>query len=607
MSIRNQNWYNLQATRRYPLDENSTGLDDANNFIHDDILVDCHIRFPNTYGKHVYVQGLTVSAGLVTVVFGVSTQDGATAGTPLAAVTVVKPVTPNLNYAITPLQPGVSGWVVFGHGTDENFAGRYTTVQQTLVSPRCARSYKSLPVPTIGKLGLAASLQGVVKILGELPVKVRYDAAAGRAVRMLDGEKVVQHGDVKALVVELDTNEITDKYNPLQLFLGPCGQRPESGTCPRPPIESINGVAPDCDGNIEIVFDNFFGDRPFADCGGVDIISSNDLPVLCDAADEPQKKRPKKYDDECCVAGFEVATETDLVTFPVDQRTARMLVRTRDTGENWRLGEDLVTWTISVDEEYCSWPDPTQVIPDIIIDEVIPDPAYQIVSLPACVDFANCAGDTKFTARSGTFSVLPVAAPPACPSCIADELDPDEINATTNTLSNKNVYVAESTVEINLATFNNSATDWAINKTISTELRIATSGTERNGGLVLNYLRSLNEAQQIQTTFIAVVLDASRGQLRVLRYTNNFVTLEGVAAMTVRTGAWYRISATPVLDGSNVALNVYAEEMTTTNKTTASMSVQIEAGSYGPAIGAAGVVAARSYTYFNKFTIVEQS
>lgn len=607
MSIRNQNWYNLQSTRRYPLDENSTGLDDASNFIRDDILADCHIRFPNTYGKYVYVQGLTVSPGLVTVVFGVSELAGDAAGKPLAAVSVVKPVTPNVNYAVTPLQPGVSGWVVFAHGVDENFAGRYTSVQQTLVSPRCARSYKPLPVPTIGKIGLAASLQGVVKIIGELPVRVRYDAEAGRAVRMLDGEKVVQHENVKALVVELDTNEITDKYNPLQLFLGPCGQRPESGTCPRTPIESINGVAPDCAGNIEVVFDNFFGERPFADCGGVDVLSGNDLPVLCSSSEEPKNKRPKKYTDECCVAGFEVATEADLATFPTAQRTAKMLVRTKDTGENWRLGDDLVTWTIADDDEYCSWPDPTQVIPDIVIDELIPPPAHQIVSLPACVDFVACAGETKFTVQSGTFNVLPVAAPPSCPSCIAEEIDPTTVNATTNTLSNKNTYVAENKVAINLATFNNSATDWAIGKTISAELRIGTSGTERNGGLVLNYLQSLNEAQQIQTTFIAVVLDASRGQLRVLRYTNNFVTLEGVATLTVRTGSWYRISATPVLNGSNIALNVYAEEMTTTNKSTASMTVQIESTSYGPPIGAAGIVAARSYTYFNKFTIVEQS
>lgn len=607
MSIRNQNWYNLQSTRRYPLDENSTGLDDANNFIRDDILVDCHIRFPSTYGKYVYVQGLTVSPGLVTVVFGVSSKDGLVTGAPLAAVTVVKPVTTSINYAITPLQPGVSGWVVFGPGVENSFSGRYTTVQQTLVSPRCARSYRPLPVPTIGKLGLAEALQGIVKILGESPVRVRYDSEAGRVVKIVDGEKVVAHDNVKALVVELDTNEITDKYNPLQLFLGPCGQRPESGTCPKTPIENINGVAPDCAGNIEIVFDNFVGAQLFADCGGVDIISGNDLGVVCDSANEQKNKRPKRYDDACCVAGFEVPTEADLATFPVEQRTARMLVRTTDTKENWRLGDDLVTWTMSQDEEYCSWPDPTDAIPDIIIDEILPDPAYALTTLPACVDFATCDGANKFTVRSGVFNTLAAASPPACPSCVSAEIDPDLVNVTTNNLDVKTVYSAEGATVVNLATFNNSATDWAIGKTISTELRIGTAGVDRNGGIVLNYLRSLNEAQQTQTTFIAVVLDASRGQLRVLRYTNNFATLEGVATLTVKTGSWYRISATPVLNGGTVAINVYAEEMTTTNKASAGMVVQIDAAAYGPTIGAAGLIAARSFTYFNKFTIVQQS
>jgi len=55
MAIRNQNWYNLQSTRRYPLDDISTGVDDAGAFIREDIIVDCHIRFPNTLGEYLYI------------------------------------------------------------------------------------------------------------------------------------------------------------------------------------------------------------------------------------------------------------------------------------------------------------------------------------------------------------------------------------------------------------------------------------------------------------------------------------------------------------------------------------------------------------------------
>jgi hypothetical protein len=604
MSIRNQNWYNLQSTRRYPLDENSTGLDDSNNFIRDDILVDCHIRFPSTYGKYVYVQGLTVSAGIVTVVFGVSATDGFVTGEPLAVVSIPKPVISNINYTVTALKPGVSGWVVFGPGVEDNFVGRYTSVQQTLVAPRCARSYRPLPVPTIGKIGLATALQGVVNLIGDLPVRVRYDATAGRVVNVVDGGKTTARDNVQALVIELDPAQITENYNPLQLFLGPCAQRPESGTCPKTPIESINGIAPDCNGNIEFVFENFHSAESFLDCGGVDIISGNDLKVICDASDETRKKRPKIYQDECCVAGYEVDTESELFTFPAEQRTAKMIIKTLNTGERWQLGDDLLTWTATSSSEFCSWPDPTTAIPDIVIDELASDPAYSSVTLPACVDFSNCDGATQFTTRVGTFSVVSQASPAACSSCVSSELDADSLNSSNNSLTTKSVYVTENTSALSIATFNNAATDWATGKTISAELKIATAGPERNGGVLLNYRRYLNEFGQTQTTFAAVVVDAARGQLRVLRYTNNSITVEGIAALTVKTGSWYRVSVTPVLDGTNVVLNVYAEEMTTTNKATATMVVQIDATMYGELTGYTGLFANRSYTYFNRFTIV---
>lgn len=603
MSIRNQNWYNLQSTRRYPLDENSTGLDDANVFIKDDILVDCHIRFPNTYGKYVYVQGITVSPGLVTVVFGVSNVLGSKSGEPLAAVTLPKPVSTSVNYPVTALKPGVSGWVVFGGGIENNFSGRYTTVQQTLVSARCARAYKPLPVPTIGKLGLADTLQGVVKILGELPVRVRYAADAGRVVAMVNGEKIVQKDTVPALIVELDTTQITENYNPLQLFLGPCAQRPESGTCTKTPIETINGIAPDCAGNIEIIFENFANPQAFESCGGVDIVTDQNLPAVCAAT---KKRRPEAYQDNCCVPEFEVPSEADLANIPEDKRKPGLIAVTVDTNERWSLDADLVTWSITNSSEYCTWPDPADAIPDVIIDELIEIPTYPAVAIPACVDFTGCAGADLFTAQSGSFTTASVMAPAGCPSCDSAELDANTLNtASSAELINQAVYASEKLSSLNITTFNNSATDWALNKVISAEIRIGTAGLERNGGIVLNYQELLSETQRLQVTFVAVMLDATRGQVRVLRYTNSSVTVEATSTMPIKTGTWYKLSVTPVQNGDSVSINIYVEEMTPTDPATTSMVVQIDAASYGPLLGAAGLIANRSVTYFNRFTIVE--
>jgi len=601
MSVRNHNWYSLQATRRYPLDENSTGLDDARALMRDDIIVDCHIRFPNTYGAYVYIQGITVSPGIVTLVFGCAGAIGGAVGEPLAFVSGVKPLSQNINYSITGLKPGVSGWVVFGSGIETNFMGRYSTAEQTLISPRCARAYTPLPVPTIGKLGAQASLQGVVKLLGNLPVRVRYAANAGPVVAPLNGAKLPYKENVSALIVELDPAQITENYNPLQLFLGPCGQRPESGTCPKTPIESINGIAPDCAGNINIVFENFGATHLFKNCGGIDIVSNNDLTDICDAAN-PRKNR-KTYTDACCVANFELATEAGLATFPAAQRKPYIVVKTLDTAEHWRLAEDLVTWKLISTGDDCAWPDPTELIPDIIIDEITPNP-HGSVDIPACVDFDSCGSVDKFTTRAGSFSTSSRHAPGGCPGCTAAELNVDVLNTIASDRIVKPVYTAEPSAALNIATFNNaSTTDWANNKTTVVEVQIGSAGIAKAAGLVLNYQNNLNEAQTPQTTFVAVVLDANRGQIRVLRYTNGAITVENTTTMRITDESWYRLSATPIATGAGISLNVYAEEMTATNKATAYASVQIDANAYGRLDGAVGVIAIQSAAWFNKFAI----
>jgi len=589
MSVRNHNWYALQATRRYPLDDNSTGLDDANNLIRDDILVDCHIRFPSTYGQYVCVQGLTVAPGIVTVVFGVSDKldAGAAVVTPLAAVTVPRPVSVNVNYAVTALQPGVSGWAVFGPGITTNFVGRYTTVQQALVSPRCARPYRPLPIPTIGKLGLTTALQGVVRLIGTAPVKVSYVQNAGRIVRVIDGQKTVHRDATPALVVELDLDQITATYNPLKEFLGPCAARPESGNCPKPPIESINGLKPDLSGNIDIKFENFAEVERFRNCGGLVIRHDKDLVDVCSQAATP--RRP--YTNNCCAA-IEVGTEQNLKDIPKADRVANMIVTTLDTNERWKLAADLETWSITDDEYGCLFPDPTNLIPDVIIDETSGTGPLSMRSrlyakLPLHINFNNpaIAADTNiFRQRSGRF---------------------EHTNAGT--------YASKHGVGLNVATLTGAPTDWAVGKAVTTELVIGGGGGEKNGGLVLNYRVGKNAVHQSQTTFIAVVLDAVLGQLRVLRYTNSFVTVEAaipfVVATTPCTNCYpqYRLTATTIDAGDSVALLASVEQVVPVpaRGRTASVTVQLTKTAYGEPVGEPGLFANGSLTSFTNLTIAD--
>jgi len=543
MSIRNQNWYNLQSTRRYPLDETSTGEGDDGVTIRDDILVDCHIRFPGNYGQYLYVQGMTVSPGLVTVLFGATDNLQATDGVTIAAVSLPKPVNENVNYTVTPLVSGVSGWVVFGPGIDTNFAGRYTKPAQSLVSARCGRPLRALPIPTLGKLGIATALQGLVTLTASTPVKVTYKENAGDVI--FGPSKAVVGQAKQALIFELDQSLISDKYNPLALFVGACGQRPESGTCPKTPIESVNGVTPDCDGNFQLDFPGFIP-QPIRGCDpenpdnccGIDLLSTLSLSETCLAGiPDPQKE----FTDICCTPG------TDK---PVD--------------------------------EYC-WPDPVNI--DVIIDEPL-EFNYTCAALPVCVDFSGCGPPGRMLTASGNFSNVKTEAPVLCDGTGA---------------GNHYTYASNGN-GVNIALFKNCASDWALNHTISTEVSVSSRGVDRNAGIVLNYRQEVGTAA-IRTTYIVVMLDVNRNRLRVLRYTGGSFVDEHYVSVTAKINTWYTISATPIANGNGAVTIEYAATELYGGGGTLPVTGSVTISAYGTPTGQAGIFSRRSYSYFNKFRI----
>lgn len=576
MSIRNQNWYNLQSTRRYPLDDISSGVDDTGAFIRDDIIVDCHIRFPNTLGKYLYVQGITVSAGLVTVVFGVSNNIDDLTGTTIAAISAVKPAAPYVHYSVTGLVDGISGWIVFGPGITENFTARYTTPKQTLLQPRSARPYRPLPIPTIGKLGLATALQDVVKILGSSPVLVTQETITHAGTQY------------QALVFRLDIADLSINYNPLEEFLGPCGQRPESGTCPKAPIETINGIAPDCAGNIVIDFSSAdFSTRPFTNCGGVDIVTDVGLAALCEAN---KPKKPQEFKDDCCdLTGEEVITLPDRASFPVAGETGK-LYRAEDTNKIYRWENNDYAETDIVLDAYC-WPDPTQAI-DEFIDETptFADRNYQCLTAPLCVDFISCAPGEYMATVDGIFSPQTTLAPPPCNNC-------EQLNDIP-ALSSHGVYVSTGIGGTNITLLKNCATDWAIGKTFSTQLRIGANGVARNGGLVLNYTQTI-EFGRLITRYIVVLIDATRGRLRVLRNIDGAFTEEATVNYPAKINVWYTLNAVLNRSGNNVVVNFSVAEINGFNSA-AGVTVITNPGD---TTGAAGLFANQSTTYFNKFTV----
>ena len=43
-SILNNNWYNLNSTRKYPLDDGCTGIDDVGKLFPATLITDLHLR-----------------------------------------------------------------------------------------------------------------------------------------------------------------------------------------------------------------------------------------------------------------------------------------------------------------------------------------------------------------------------------------------------------------------------------------------------------------------------------------------------------------------------------------------------------------------------------
>jgi hypothetical protein len=150
---------------------------------------------------------------------------------------------------------------------------------------------------------------------------------------------------------------------------------------------------------------------------------------------------------------------------------------------------------------------------------------------------------------------------------------------------------------VNVATLKNLASDWSVGHTISTEFKIAPGG-QKIAGLVLNYLPN--------GTYVAVVADVDAGLLKVLRYNgSNFVTEYSLAfqdfGFVFDMSEWYKITATPVINSSNNSITL-GGTLSTINGTKL-ISFLTTLTNYGALSGSAGVIADKTYAYFNKLRI----
>jgi hypothetical protein len=251
MAIRNQNWYNLNESRDYPLDDTASAVSDSEERLPQNIISDMRVRWPDWAGKYAFLGSVAVTSGAVTVTVLVAPdlENVLSDYIPIGVTSVpLASLEEGRQYSLESMYPGAFGYVVFGSGVLNNYNGRFAKPEQTLLAPRAARPHAGLSVTGLGKLYDQVPLTGLVTLNAADPLQITHDE------RTIDG--VVRDAIIFSLVEETDTVDSASAFTSVfEAMSGPCGKRPESGNCGTPaPIEYINAVPPDCDGVVEIEF-----------------------------------------------------------------------------------------------------------------------------------------------------------------------------------------------------------------------------------------------------------------------------------------------------------------------------------------------------------------
>ena len=141
----------------------------------------------------------------------------------------------------------------------------------------------------------ATGLTGIIKLVAQSPIDISGE------VREVNG--VLRTVGVIRLVQPPASVAGTQQPNVFETFSGGCGQRPETGTCFGPgPIEYINAVTPDCNGNILIELRGLLKLGSIAnDNSSVIIDTTVGLKDICLPKNLPDSKGalPNSYPDLC--------------------------------------------------------------------------------------------------------------------------------------------------------------------------------------------------------------------------------------------------------------------------------------------------------------------
>lgn len=228
-------FYNKNENRDYPFDEFATLKDDSDQWIPPYILADLTLTIPRALSKRAFISAISRTNTKTAIVVSADNL----AKTPLAIIDYSNEYLPRTRYGIRALHPEVSGSFIPGEVQefDEVYDLKFTNPSQSYLLARVVYAMDSVAERDYSIFYSGQALRGLVRIEsgGDIRTRIENRTLAGQ-VR-------------QAVVISLQdiggggSNPLSDYAASLP--------RPENRSCGDPtPVETINGVRPDCCGRI---------------------------------------------------------------------------------------------------------------------------------------------------------------------------------------------------------------------------------------------------------------------------------------------------------------------------------------------------------------------
>lgn len=267
-------WFATNETVKYPIDSLATFIPTGYTELPaglTGVITDISFAIPCTLTGVPYLSALSITDDLLTLIICIQRR-------PIFAFSITqRSLYVNRYYNLTSFVEGCSGVVVFGSSAKTHrCAYRFASEAESGFLPSVYHRYSIFPVTSIGRIGNATACTGDVVFRGVGDVLVATDTIS------VGGQRT------KALLFGLNKDE---DVNVLIKYIGLCDGRPESETCRRTSIMSINSLAPK-DGNINIIgvnldVDTSEGKMTFrSDYKLQDICGGNQVQTVEDQCDE---------------------------------------------------------------------------------------------------------------------------------------------------------------------------------------------------------------------------------------------------------------------------------------------------------------------------------